>query len=192
MATITQMTFKEIITVFNNRVEKTNVLKKELEKNGGIITGNIDIEIQVYFKYYFDIYTTVERTIRCIVFEMAKKHKLINYYGDPSNFNKPYLVSKEELESIIDNKGITLIIPSNSSFRRVLANRIEIISPTRKQLNILNEIDFYEKYDKLRKDRNQLAHGLESTSNVEFSESRLQDNLSVLYYLLHFYKKTIK
>lgn len=189
MATIQQITYNQIITFFNNRIEKTNILMDKLEEDGHSITGNTDIEIQLYFKYYFDVYTAVERTIRCIVQELSRKSKFIEVYGEPKNSSKPYLVTRDQLESIIDGKRIIPTKISHISFKRVIAEKVNIVTPSRQNFNITSEEDFYEKYDQLRNDRNLLAHGIEATNNVEFSESRMLNNLNVLYILLQFYKR---
>lgn len=189
MAVISSLSYGDLRKEFVYRVKKTNLLKRSVETSEKKITGNLDLEIQIYFKYYFDVYTAIERTVRSIAHTLSSKSKYIFYHSQASLSTKPYLISVDELKGLLERKPILTAVLTSSNFLKTIAKSVDIIEERKKVYNILNEEDFFEKYNQLRTDRNNLAHGLESTNTVDFSEGRLLNNLNVFYVLLNFHKR---
>lgn len=74
-----QMTPDEIYKLFISRITNTNLLFNS-------ITNETTMELSntIYFKYYFDISTAIEATIRGITFIEGQKHQYIAHIAKPS------------------------------------------------------------------------------------------------------------
>lgn len=187
MRKIVHFSHNEIIERMENRVAKTNILFNYL--NGiNPISENVDLEIQVYFKYYFDVFTTIERVVRSIASTRSSNSQYFLMLSKAEDGEKPYLIPKDELKSLLEICAIPRGEVHSTTFRSKLVKKFDIFQGKKVKYSIKNSDDFFEKYKQLRIERNLLAHGIEAPNNIEFSLSKLNNYLCVLYALLSIYE----
>lgn len=177
-----KLDYYEIVNLFNDRILKTNNLVNVVL--GCVKELNVEIETQLYFKYYFDVFTTLERTIRSIAQVKSENDQYIEYLSKGADKSKPFLVPVQELKAMIHPYSI---VPSDKyidEIENLIFSKVVIYRKKANHNLIKNEDMFYEKYNELRNARNNLSHGLDALNNVEFTNAKLTDHLNVLYLVL--------
>lgn len=172
---------KEIFKQIKFRLTITNSLWEKMDKD------DVEQVNAIYFKYYFDISCAIEACIRGIIFEYTKcslSGAYIKELAKPNVSSTSYFVSKELFFSIVGTK-----IFDNVSHKEVI-NYKDLINALNDYDISKLKFDFDEvknTYQKIKKIRNALAHGLTSmANNVEFSNNVLFDFIYI-FYLIHNY-----
>lgn len=174
----------DIYNAFVSRVEKTNMLYQA-------VTDDSPIEMlsTIYFKYYFDISTAIEATIRGIEFERCRDDSYINYLVKPE-LDKSFFLAYEELEKLIDMQMIYSIV-NDEEFKENFCSKIFILADYTIHIPFKNEDELQNMYKKIKKTRNALAHGL-LLQSVDFDRNTLEMFLIIFYLLVSYYKKIYK
>lgn len=174
----------EIYRVFINRINKTNLLYDSLSEDSPIEMVNT-----LYFKYYFDISTAIEAVIRGITDTKGKENAYIEFLAKPSDESIAYFKKYDEIKVLcpLDHLFRSL---NPSTFKDHYQNKVSILK--NKSLtfpSFLNDGSFCDIYNKIRKTRNSLAHGLVA-NGVDYDDETLVLFLYVLY-ILHVYYESI-
>ena len=174
---------EEIYGAFLNRINKTNMLFNLLNENSPIEMVN-----SIYFKYYFDISTTIEATIRGIAFEESKQHTYIEYSSAANSETKAYFVQYDELKALISDVKNLYEDIDKCIFEEKFYKKINILNKYKITKKFTNDGSFKNDYESVRKTRNILAHGLLGGINsVDYTKAQLEKFLYVLYLLFNYY-----
>lgn len=178
---------KEIKNILKNRLNTTDGLWKKHD------TSDTDEENALFFKYYFDLYTAIEATLRGIVDVYSKRKvvgKTISVFVLPDDSKMPYFFDEDKMSQIV-NESDVLKNTNQSEFCKYRKYTIAL----NKASQVYNFTDFSifkEAYKTSRKARNTLAHGLNAyNTNIDFSLSTL-DKLMFVFYILHKYYSRIR
>lgn len=172
-----QMTPDEIYKLFISRITNTNLLFNS-------ITNETTMELSntIYFKYYFDISTAIEATIRGITFIEGQKHQYIAHIAKPSCDSIAYFKDYEEVKALcgVDNlfRNLNKRKFEDEYFKKITALKDYPIS-----VSFTQDGNFSGLYTMVRKTRNKLAHGLKSDT-VDFDCKTIESFLFV-FYVLH-------
>ncbi len=175
-----QLNSSEILDHLKQRLEKTNYLYKKMNED------DVEYENVIFFKYFFDLSTVIESTIRGIVYEQVRLSifpKYLLYVGEPSSDRKAFMVNFEELDALLDAKfTVTYILEDFEIYKQ------HIIALENYHYNFtIDRSIVIEKYKRIRKIRNHLAHGLLSTTTIDFTKETLSDFVFIFYYLHKYY-----
>lgn len=186
---ILQLAPNEIYKLFISRVTSTNLLFAS-------ITNETTVELSntIYFKYYFDISTAIEATIRGITFIEGKKHQYIAHIAKPSCDSISYFKDYEEVKALCGLSNLFRNL-SKEKFETEFFNVIEALKDHFVSVSFVNDGKFSELYTTVRKTRNTLAHGLKFDT-IEFDYKTIEAFLFV-FFVLHshysfIYSSTIK
>lgn len=177
---VLQMRPEEIYRVFITRISKTNLLFNTL-------TGDTSLELYntIYFKYYFDIATAIEATIRGITFVEGNKHRYIEHIAKPSSDSIAYFKDYEEVKALcgLDNLFLHL---DKVKFESDFFNKISALGGRAISMSFVNDGTFSELYKTVRRIRNTLAHGLKADS-VDYDAQTIESFLFVFFTLHSYY-----
>ena len=179
---IPQMTPDEIYQIFLSRISKTNLLYDTLTDDSSIEMSNT-----IYFKYYFDISTAIEATLRGITFSICKNNRYLKYLSEPESDSKAFFLCYDEMKALIELEKAFIKI-DKKEFEK---NYCKIISPLKGYAiasTFKNDGSFKDNYNNARNTRNTLAHGLKSHMTVSFDNTTIENFLYTLYILLNYYK----
>lgn len=180
---ISQMTPDEIYKLFKSRIIKTNLLFNS-------ITNETTMELSntIYFKYYFDISTAIEATIRGITFIEGKKHQYITHIAKPNCDSIAYFKDYEEVKALcgLDNLFNNL---DKVKFETAFFNKIAALKGHSISVSFINDGKFSEIYTTVRKTRNTLAHGLKSDA-IDYDYKTIESFLFV-FFVLHSHYSSI-
>ena len=179
---VLQMSPEEIYRVFITRISKTNLLFNTLTEDTSLELCNT-----IYFKYYFDITTAIEATIRGITFVEGDKHRYIEHIAKPSSDSIAYFKDYEEVKALcgIDNLFLGL---DKLKFESDFFNKLAALNGRSISMSFVNDGTFSERYTKVRKTRNILAHGLKAES-VDYDTNTIESFLFVFFVLHSYYSK---
>ena len=180
---ISQMTPEAIYTAFSSRIEKTNMLFELLNEDSSIEMTN-----SIFFKYYFDISTTIETIIRGIAFEESKHHTYIKYRSEADSESKSYFVHYDELKALVQDINHLYKDINEDDFKSSICDKVEILKNYRITKNFIPDGSFKSDYESVRKTRNTLAHGLIGITTVDYTKTQLETFLFILYLLFNYYK----
>ena len=182
---ISQMMPDDIYSVFVSRISKTNLLYDLLTDDSPIEMSNA-----IYFKYYFDISTAIEATLRGITFEVCSDNRYLEFLAQPDSSSKAFFLKYGELKALVPLDSLFDSIKKEEFNKKFCAN----FSPLTKHIikcSFKNDGTFKDIYNRVRDIRNALAHGLNSNNIVSFENSIIEEYIYVLYILLTYYKKII-
>lgn len=184
--TITQMIPEDIYRSFIFRIENTNRLYEKLDDE-----SEMELINTIFFKYYFDISTAIEAILRGVAFEESKKHKYIVYLAEPSSDRKSFFINYEELKHLVNIDTLFLCL-DEKEFENDFFKKVSALSSRTISKRFVKDGTFKYEFEKIRKVRNTLAHGLTSTSSVDYSPEMLESFIYVLYLLNNYYKKLLE
>lgn len=177
----------EIYKAFINRINKTNMLYDSLPKD----SSTIEMHNTIYFKYYFDISTSIEAVIRGITSTKGKDNTYIEYLAKPSDESIAYFKKYDEIKALCQLDNLFKELNSNY-FKDNYQDKVSILRVNSSiSLSFKNDGSFIDIYNKVRKTRNTLAHGL-MANDVDYDDETLKLFLYVLYILLNYYKSIFK
>ena len=182
--TVLQMTPDDIYKIFITRITKTNSLFDSLSKKSEM---ELELANTLYFKYYFDISTAIEATIRGITFVEGEKHKYIAHIAKPGDDCIAYFKDYEEVKSLcgLDNLFKNL---EKQKFENNFFNKIAVLKGHAVSVSCVNDGSFSDLYKYVRKTRNALAHGLKADS-IEYDYKTIESFLYVFFILHSYYSK---
>lgn len=183
--TVLQMSPEEIYKLFINRIEKTNSLFESLLNKSEM---ELELSNTLYFKYYFDISTAIEATIRGITFIEGEKHKYIAHIAKPSENNISFFKDYEEVKALC---GLDELFENldKQKFEADFFNKIAVLNGQVASVSFVNDGSFSYLYKFVRKTRNALAHGLKADS-IEYN-CKTTESFLFIFFVLHSYYSRI-
>ena len=183
--TILQMTPDDIYKIFITRIKETNSLFDSLSDKSEM---ELELANTLYFKYYFDISTAIEATIRGITFVEGEKHKYIAHIAKPGDDCIAYFKDYEEVKVLcgLDNLFKNL---KKQKFETDFFNKIAVLKGRAVSVSFVNDGGFSDLYKSVRRTRNALAHGLKADS-IEYDYKTIESFLFV-FFILHSYYSQI-
>ena len=172
----------EIYQIFISRIDKTNLLYETLDDD-----SSIEISNTIYFKYYFDISTAIEATLRGITYSVCKDNKYLEFLSKPDSDSKAFFLRYEEVKALVELDKAFIGI-NKQEFNSKYCSMISPLKNYTIKSTFKNDGTFIENYNKARTTRNALAHGLKSHMTVSFDKSTIENFTYVLYILLSYYK----
>lgn len=176
------MSPNEIYNTFVSRVGNTNLLFGLLNEDSPIELSNV-----VYFKYYFDLSTSIEATIRGISYEESKKSEYLKYLAIPNSDSKAFFLKYDEFKALVDI-DLTYTLLDISYFNNNYISKIDVFDKLALAHQLKKDGSLQDKYNTIRNTRNSLAHGIKSTSTVAFDKETLETFVFIFYFLLSYYK----
>lgn len=181
---IPQMTPDEIYHTFISRISKTNLLYDTLTEDSSIEMSNT-----IYFKYYFDISTAIEATLRGITYLVCKNNKYLKFLSQPDSDSKAFFLRYDEMKALIELDNAFIHISKEEFINRYSIKISPLKSYTIKS-TFKNDGTFMDNYNRARTTRNTLAHGLKAHMAVGFDNETIENFIYVLYILLSYYKNS--
>ena len=185
MSNIPQYTPEEINAILKNRLNSTNFLWSKRDKD------SVEQERVLFFKYYFDFASAIEAALRGIIYEyslMSLSGMAMKAFGKPQDSCVAFLVKKDDFKAITNESKI--LECTNESEYEVFLKYISMFEHSVIKKNFIEKEAVYNAYDKIRKTRNILAHGLKAMDeNVDFSQSVLSDFVYIFYLTFNYYKR---
>lgn len=182
--TVLQMTPDDIYRVFIARITKTNSLFDSLSDKSEM---ELELANTLYFKYYFDVSTAIEATIRGITFVEGKKHKYIEHIAKPSDDCMAYFKDYDEVKALcgLDNLFKNL---EKQKFETDYFNKIAVLKGHSVSVSFVNDGGFADLYKSVRRTRNALAHGLKADS-IEYDYKTIESFLFAFFVLHSYYSR---
>ena len=178
------MTPDDIYKVFITRITKTNSLFDSLSDSSEM---ELELANTLYFKYYFDISTAIEATIRGITFVEGEKHKYIAHIAKPREDSISFFKDYEEVKALC---GLDKLFEDldKQRFEADFFNKIAVLSRHAVSVSFVNDGSFSDLYKSVRRTRNALAHGLKADS-IEYDCKTIESFLFIFFVLHSYYSR---
>ena len=186
---VQQISVENIKKILQDRLSSTNGLWSKRD------VDDLEQEKVLFFKYFFDFSTAIESCLRGIVFEYSKINifgKTIKEFGRPDDETVAFLVKYDEFKSITNGNEI-FVNASIDDFKTNFQTLVPMIKFKNKDVNFNDYSRVKDAYNKVRKTRNTLAHGIRAMGdNIDFSPNCLLDFIYIYYLLINYYEHVCK